>query len=245
MAGMNQHHKQTAVITGASSGIGLALAKGFLAQGFNVVANSRTITSAGTLTPSPELLLVDGDVGDPAAARNLIQSAEQRFGRVDVLINNAGIFVPKAFVDYTQEEFERVVSTNLAGFFYVSQAAVRQMQRNGGGQIISISTALTVQPIAGVNCALTSLTKGGLDAVTRGLAIEYATKGIRVNAIAPGLVDTPMHKPEHHEALKRMHPIPRLGTTEEIVDAALFLVRASFITGEVIYVDGGAHAGKW
>jgi NAD(P)-dependent dehydrogenase (short-subunit alcohol dehydrogenase family) len=242
---MNSNHKQTVVITGASSGIGLGMTKAFLAEGFSVVANSRRITTAGTLLPSHDLLLVDGDVANITTARELISRAEQRFGRVDVLINNAGIFVPKPFVDYTPEEFERVVSTNLGGFFYISQAAVRHMRQNGGGQIINISTTLAQQPVAGVNAALTSLTKGGLNAVTRGLAIEYATQGIRVNAIAPGIVDTPMHRPEHHEMLKHLHPIQRLATVQEIVDAALFLVRASFITGEVLNVDGGAHAGKW
>jgi NAD(P)-dependent dehydrogenase (short-subunit alcohol dehydrogenase family) len=242
---MHSNHTQTALITGASSGIGLGLTKGFLAAGFNVVANSRRATAAGTLTPSDHLVLVDGDVGEPSTARNMVDAAGRRFGTVDVLINNAGIFVPKPFVDYTPEEFERVVSTNLAGFFYVSQAAIRNMLKNGGGQIINISTTLAQQPVSGVNAALTSITKGGLNAVTRGLAIEYADKGIRVNAIAPGIIDTPMHNPEHHEALKRLHPISRLGTVDEIVDAALFLVRAPFITGEVLNVDGGAHAGKW
>jgi len=242
---MKNKRKQTAVITGASSGIGLGLTKAFLAEGFNVVANARRVTSAGTLTPSDDLLLVDGDVGNPSTAYNLINTAEQRFGTLDVLINNAGIFVPKPFVEYTAEDFQRVVATNLAGFFYVSQQAIRHMQQNGGGQIINISTTLAQQPIAGVRAALTSLTKGGLDSVTRGLAIEYAAQGIRVNAVAPGIVDTPMHKPENHESLKHLHPIARLATVQEIVDAALFLVRASFITGEVIYVDGGAQAGKW
>jgi NAD(P)-dependent dehydrogenase (short-subunit alcohol dehydrogenase family) len=242
---MTNHRKQTALITGASSGIGLGLTKGFLAEGFNVVANSRHVTTAGTLIPSDDLLLIDGDVSEAPAARNLVRRAEQRFGRIDVLINNAGIFVPKPFVEYTAEDFHRVVSTNLAGFFYISQEAARRMQSQGGGQIITITTTLAQQPVAGVTAALTSLTKGGLNAVTRGLAIEYATHGIRVNAIAPGIIDTPMHNPEHHESLKHLHPIPRLGTVQEIVDAALFLVRAPFITGEVLHVDGGAHAGKW
>ena len=242
---MKINNQQTVVITGASSGIGLGLTRGFLAEGFNVVANSRHVTVSGTLIPSNDLLLVDGDVGEASTARNLIHSAEQRFGKIDVLINNAGIFVPKPFIEYSPEDFQRVVSTNLAGFFYVSQQAVRHMQRNGGGQIITISTTLAQQPVAGVTAALTSLTKGGLNSVTRGLAIEYAMAGIRVNAIAPGIVDTPMHKPEDHESLKRLHPIPRLATVEEIVEAALFLVRAPFVTGEVLHIDGGAHAGKW
>jgi len=239
------NHKQTAVITGASSGIGLGLARGFLSAGFRVLANSRNISRAKTLTASDNLMLVDGDVGDPSAARSLIERAVQRFGTVDVLVNNAGIFVPKPFTDYTMEDFGRVVSTNLAGFFYVSQQAARHMRQKGGGHILTISTTLAQQPVAGVNAALTNLTKGGLDSVTRALAIEYAAEGIRVNAIAPGIVDTPMHKPENHETLKRLHPIARLASVEEIVDAALFLVRAPFITGEVLYVDGGAQAGKW
>jgi len=243
--GMNSNHKQTVVITGASSGIGLGLTKAFLNQGFNVVANSRGITTAGTLTPTDDLMLIDGDIGQVSTARNLLSSAVERFGRVDVLINNAGIFVPKPFVEYTPDDFERVISTNLAGFFYISQEAARNMRQNGGGQIITISTTLAQQPVSGVNAALTSLTKGGLNSVTRGLAIEYAAEGIRVNAIAPGIVDTPMHKSADHETLKRLHPIRRLATVQEIVDAVLFLVRASFITGEVLYVDGGAHAGKW
>jgi NAD(P)-dependent dehydrogenase (short-subunit alcohol dehydrogenase family) len=242
---MNTNHKPTALITGASSGIGLGLTKAFLGAGFNVVANSRRVTAAGTLTASDDLLLIDGDLGEASTARLLVRGAVERFGGLDVLINNAGIFVPKPFVEYTPEEFKLVVSTNLAGFFYVSQEAVRHMEQNGGGQIITITTSLAEQPIAGVRSALTNLTKGGLNSVTRELAIEYAAKGIRVNAIAPGIVDTPMHKPEHHDALTRMHPIQRLGTVEEIAGAALFLVRAPFITGEVLHVDGGAHAGKW
>jgi NAD(P)-dependent dehydrogenase (short-subunit alcohol dehydrogenase family) len=242
---MNSKHKQTAVITGASSGIGLGLTQGFLDAGFNVVANSRNVTGAGTLTSANNLLLVDGDVGEPATARNLIQSAAQRFGKIDIVINNAGIFIPKPFTEYTAEDFSRVVSTNLAGFFYVTQEAARHMRQNGGGQILSISTTLARQPVAGINAALTNLTKGGLDSVTRALAIEYAGEGIRVNAIAPGIIDTPMHQADHHEILKHLHPIARLGTVQEIVDAALFLTRASFITGEVLYVDGGAQAGKW
>ena len=242
---MNSNHKQTVLITGASSGIGLGLTRAFLAEGFNVVANARHVTSAGTLVPSDDLLLVDGDVGEVSTAQNLVAQAKRRFGKIDVLINNAGIFVPKAFVDYTPEDFNRVVSTNLAGFFYVTQEAVRHMLENGGGQIINVSTTLAQQPVAGLNLALTSITKGGLNAVTRGLAIEYATKGIRVNAIAPGIVDTPMHKAEDHAFLKGLHPIHRLATVQDIVDAALFLVRAPFITGEILNVDGGAHAGRW
>lgn len=242
---MNGNDKQTALITGASSGIGLALAQAFRSEGFNVAANSRNISSAGTLTASDSLLLIDGDIAVPSTAERLVNEAEQRFGRIHLLVNNAGIFVPRAFEAYTPEEFQRVIATNLGGFFFVSQAAVRHMRRSGGGHILNITTTLAQQPVAGVNAALTSLTKGGLNAVTRALAIEYAAHGIRVNAIAPGIIDTPMHQPEQHDALKRLHPIQRLGSVQEIVDAALFLNRAPFITGEVLHVDGGAHAGKW
>lgn len=237
--------KQTALITGASSGIGLALAKAFHQEGFNVVANSRKVTASGQLSAAPDLLLVDGDVSHAATGVKLVEAAVRTFGRLDVLINNAGIFVPKPFDEYTADDFQRVLDTNVGGFFHVSQAAVRQMRRQGSGQILNITTTLAQQPVAGVNAALTSITKGGLNAVTRGLAIELAAHAIRVNAIAPGIIDTPMHRPENHETLKQLHPIRRLGRVEEIVDAALFLVRAPFITGEVLHVDGGAHAGKW
>ncbi|MCL4797257.1 MAG: SDR family oxidoreductase [Bryobacteraceae bacterium] len=236
---------QTVVITGASSGIGLALAKTFSTEGFNVVANSRQLTASGALEASPRLLLVDGDIGDPATGKKLIATATQNFGTVDVLINNAGVFVPKPFHEYSFEDFQRVFRTNVEGFFHVTQEAVRRMREQGGGQIIMITTALDQQPLAGVPTALTNLTKGGLNSVTRELAIEYAKEGIRVNAIAPGIIDTPMHQPENHEYLAGLHPIARMGTVDEIAQAALFLVRAKFVTGEVLHVDGGAHAGRW
>ena len=252
---MNSNYKQTVLITGASSGIGLGLTKGFLAAGFNVVANSRRVTAAGTLTPSDDLLLVDGDVGDASTARKLIDRAEKRFGRLDVLINNAGIFVPKAFVEYTTEDFQRVVSTNLGGFFYVTQEAVRHMQRNGGGQIITISTTLAQQPVAGVAAALTNLTKGGLNSATRGLAIEYAAKGIRVNAIAPGIVDTPfweqvdkqfaeilgMEIGEPKRTFTATIPLGRIEQPEDVTGAAVFLASADsdYITQQTLNVDGG------
>jgi NAD(P)-dependent dehydrogenase (short-subunit alcohol dehydrogenase family) len=244
----NNNGLPVAIVTGASSGIGLALAKGFLNAGYRVVANSRRINAAGTLKPSADLLLLDGDISEPAVARRLVQAASDTFGGVDVLINNAGIFVPKPFTEYTPEDFHRVLSTNVGGFFHVTQEAVRLMLAQGkerGGQIINITTTLAQQPVAGLNAALTSITKGGLNAATRGLAIEYAEHGIRVNAIAPGIVDTPMHNPEALEDLKHLHPIPRIASVDEIVEAALFLVKAGFITGEVLHVDGGAHAGKW
>lgn len=236
---------QTVIITGASSGIGLALANAFHAAGFNVVANSRNITRAGTLTASEQLQLIDGDIADPQTARALVDTAVKTFRGVDVLINNAGIFVPKPFDEYTLDDYTRVTNTNLAGFFHITQAAIRQMRAQGSGQVISITTSLVEQPVAGVTAALSSITKGAINAVTKELAIEYAKAGIRVNAIAPGIIDTPMHAPENHGFLRGLHPIDRLGTVQEIVDAALFLVKAPFVSGEVLHVDGGAHAGKW
>lgn len=237
--------KKTAIVTGASSGIGLGLATTLLEHGYRVVANSRRITESGAVAASEDMALVDGDVANPGTARQIVETAVQRFGSVDVLVNNAGIFIPKPFTDYTTEDFERLVSTNLAGFLYATQAAVRQMQRQGAGHVVNITTTLADQPIAGVPAAIPVLTKGGLNAVTAALAIEYAREGIRFNAIGAGIIDTPMHKPETHGFLKTLHPIQRIGTVSEIVDAVLYLTDATFVTGEVLHVDGGAHAGKW
>ena len=236
------NQKQTALITGASSGIGFGLTKGFLAAGFNVVANSRHVTTAGTLTPSDDLLLVDGDVGEVSTARNLISTAERCFGRIDVLINNAGIFVPKPFVEYTAEDFNRVVSTNLAGFFYLSQEAARHMRQRGGGQIITITTTLAQQPVAGVTAALTSLTKGGLNAITRGLAIEYAAEGIRVNAIAPGItLPAAKQSEKNFRAAQARAPLGIGATPADLVRALRFIVATPTFTGDVLVVDSGEH----
>lgn len=238
-------HPKTAVITGASSGIGLGLTIALLERGYRVAANSRQISTAGTLEPSDTLALIDGDIANRDVARRIVGTAVERFGGIDVLVNNAGIFIPKPFTDYTTEDFERLVSTNLAGFLYVTQEAVRQMQRQGAGHVVNITTTLADQPIAGVPASIPVLTKGGLNAVTAALAIEYAAEGIRFNAIGAGIIDTPMHKPETHGFLKTLHPIQRIGQVSEIVDAVLYLTEATFVTGEVLHVDGGAHAGKW
>lgn len=238
-------YPNTAVITGASSGIGLGLTKALLGRGYRVVANSRRISAAGTLEPSAALALIDGDIADRDVARRIVATAIERFGGIDVLVNNAGIFIPKPFTDYTNEDFERLVSTNLTGFLYVTQEAVRQMKRQGAGHVVNITTTLADQPIAGVPASIPVLTKGGLNAVTAALAIEYAGEGIRFNAIGAGIIDTPMHKPEAHGFLKTLHPIQRIGQVSEIVDAVLYLTEATFVTGEVLHVDGGAHAGKW
>lgn len=236
---------KTAIVTGASSGIGLGLTTALLKHGYHVVANSRGITKAGSLTPSENLALVDGDIAHPETARTVVDIARRRFGTVDLLINNAGIFIPKPFTEYTTDDFDRLVSTNLAGFLYVTQQAVRQMRTQGAGHIVNITTSLADQPIAGVPAAIPVLTKGGLNAVTAALAIEFAGEGIRFNAIGAGIIDTPMHPPETHEFLKSLHPIHRIGKVSEIVDAVLYLTDATFVTGEVLHVDGGAHAGKW
>jgi NAD(P)-dependent dehydrogenase (short-subunit alcohol dehydrogenase family) len=233
--------RKVAVITGASQGIGAALVKEFLDRDYRVVANSRSIKPEASV----DVLTVAGDITDPAVAERVIGGAVGKFGRVDTLVNNAGVFVAKPFTEYTVADFAFVVSVNLAGFFHVSQRAVRQMLTQGGGHIVNITTTLVGQPVKAVPSALASLTKGGLDAVTRSLAIEYADKGIRVNAVAPGVIKTPMHKPETHAFLAGLHPMGRMGEVREIVEAILYLESAAFVTGETLHVDGGAHAGHW
>ena len=237
---MNAQQK-VAVITGASQGIGAGLVRGFLDRGYQVVANSRSIQP----DPSADVLTVPGDITDPAVAERVIGEAVEKFGRVDTLVPNAGVFVAKPFTEYTEADFAGVLSVNLAGFFHVTQRAVRQMLAQGGGHVVQVTTTLVGQPVKGVPSALASLTKGGLDAVTRSLAIEYADKGIRVNAVAPGVIKTPMHKPETHAALAGLHPLGRMGEVSEVVEAVLYLESAAFVTGETVHVDGGAHAGHW
>jgi len=236
---------KTAIITGASRGIGAGLSEAFLKRGYNVVANSRNITKANPFAGAASVALVDGDIGDRATAASIVDTAVSRFGRIDVLITNAGVFIAKPFTEYTAEDFNTLVSTTLAGFLYVSQLAAKQMLRQKSGSIINVSTTLVDQPITGVGAALQIMAKGALNAVTRALAIEYAKEGIRVNTIAAGVIDTPMHKPETHAFLKGLQPVGRIGHVEEVVDAALFLADATFTSGEILHVDGAAHAGKW
>ena len=238
------HSSKTVVITGASSGIGLALATAFAADGARVVANARHASRARTLTPSPNFVVVDGDIASPDVAARVMAAAD-RFGGVDLLVNNAGVFIPKPFTQYTVEDLTALLSTNLTGFFHITQEAVRRMQARKSGHVVTITTSLADQPVAGVGASIPILTKGGLNAVTRALAIEHAAQGIRFNAVAPGIIDTPMHKAESHDFLRKLHPIARLGTTTEIVDAVMYLDRAAFVSGEVLHVDGGAHAGRW
>lgn len=233
--------RKVVVVTGASQGIGAGLVRGFLDRGYRVVANSRSIKPDS----SADVLAVPGDIAESAVADRVIGEAVAKFGRVDTLVNNAGIFVPKPFTEYTADDYARVLGTNLAGFFFVTQRAVRQMLSQDGGHVVNVTTTLVGQPVKGVPSALASLTKGGLDAVTRSLAIEYAEQGIRVNAVAPGIIKTPMHAAETHATLAGLHPLGRLGEVREVVEAVLYLEAAGFVTGETLHVDGGAHAGHW
>jgi NAD(P)-dependent dehydrogenase (short-subunit alcohol dehydrogenase family) len=232
--------RKVAIVTGASQGIGAGLVDGLLAKGYRVVANSRSIKPS----TRQDLVTVAGDIADPEVAKKVVSTAIQHFGRVDTLVNNAGIFIAKPFIEYTAEDFATVMSVNVAGFFHVSQQAAARMLSQRSGHIVNITTSLVDQPIAGVPAAMASLTKGGLDAVTRSLAIEYADKGIRVNAISPGIIKTPMHAPETHDFLAKLHPMRRIGEVTEIVDAVLYLDNAGFVTGETLHVDGGQHAGR-
>ena len=238
-------NQNSVIVTGASQGIGAGVAQSFLERGYNVVANSRNITKANPFAASANVALVDGDIADPRTAAKIVDTAVSRFGRIDVLVNNAGIFIPKPFTEYTTEEFNTLVSTTLAGFLYVSQLAVKQMLRQKSGSIVNVSTTLVDQPIAGVGASVQIMVKGALNAVTPALAIEYAKEGIRVNTVALGVINTPMHKPETHGFLKGLHPVGRIGEIKEVVDAILYLTDATFTTGEILHVDGGAHAGKW
>ena len=237
-------HK-TAIVTGASSGIGLGIANALLAQGYRVVANSRRIGSSNILKSAGDLALVDGDVGDRATAEALVRTAVERFGSIDLLVNNAGIFISKAFTDYSLEDFCVITRTNLAGFFHISQLAAAQMRKQNAGHVITITASLADQPIASVPSGLANLTKGGLQSATRALALEFANQGVRFNAIAPGVVNTPMHPEATHEFLRRLSPLNRLAEVSEIVAALLYLQSAPFVNGEILRVDGGAHAGKW
>jgi NAD(P)-dependent dehydrogenase (short-subunit alcohol dehydrogenase family) len=235
------HPVKVAIVTGASQGMGAALVQAYRQLGFKVVANSRHIQ------PSDDdgVLAVPGHIGDRAVAQRIVDAALDRFGRIDTLINNAGIFVGKPFTEYTVDDFEKVMSVNVAGFFHMTQGVLPQMLRQRQGHVVQVTTTLVNQPIAGMPTGLAGLSKGGLDAVTRGLAIEYAKEGIRVNAVAPGIIRTPMHPPETHAMLGGLHPMGRLGEVQDIVEAVMYLERATFVTGESLNVDGGQHAGRW
>ena len=237
---------KTVIVTGGSQGIGSGAVKAFLDRDYNVVATSRNVTKSKELPSSAKLALVDGDIGDATTAARVTETAIRTFGSIDALINNAGIFFTKPFTDYTAEDFKRLVSTNLDGFIYITQLAIKQMlAQKSGGSIVSITASLADNPIAGVNASIPMITKGGINAITRSLAIEYAKDGIRVNAVAPGVVDTPLHRNNPKDFLKRLSPMGSISTVQEIVDAVIYLTEAPHVTGEVLHVDGGAHIGKW
>jgi NAD(P)-dependent dehydrogenase (short-subunit alcohol dehydrogenase family) len=237
---------KTVIVTGGSQGIGAGAVQTFLDRGYNVVATSRNVSKSKDLPSSPKLALVDGDIGEAVTAARVAETAISTFGSIDALVNNAGIFFMKPFPDYTAEDFKRLVSTNLDGFIYMTQLAIKQMlAQKSGGSIVSITASLADNPIAGVNASIPMITKGGIDAITRCLAIEYAKDRIRVNAVAPGVVDTPLHRNNPKDFLKTLSPMGSISNVQEIVDAVIYLTEAPHVTGEVLHVDGGAHIGKW
>jgi NAD(P)-dependent dehydrogenase (short-subunit alcohol dehydrogenase family) len=234
---------RVALITGASQGIGAGLVDGYRKLGYAVVANSRTIDPSD----DPMVLAVPGDIAEPGVGRRIVDAAVERFGRIDTVVNNAGIFIAKPFADYTDEDYDAITGVNLRGFFEVSRAAVARMLEQGpdplGGHLVTISTTLVEHANSNVPSALASLTKGGLNAATRALAVEYATRGIRSNAVALGIIRTPMHEPSEYDALAALHPVGRVGEVSDVVDAVLYLENAPFVTGEILHVDGGQSAG--
>ena len=228
--------QKTVIITGASHGIGAGLVEGFLKAAYNVVATSRKVSQS--LTASPSLVLVDADIGKQETAVKVVEAATNHFGSIDVLVNNAGIFYTKPFTDFTTEDFNELVSTNLLGFLYITQLAVRQMLKQSAGSVVSISASLADRPILGVNGSIPMITKGGLNSVTRNLAVEYAKQGIRFNAVAPGAVDTTMHKVDPKKSVKTSQSLRPLVNVKDIVDAVLYLTQADHVSGEILYVDG-------
>jgi NAD(P)-dependent dehydrogenase (short-subunit alcohol dehydrogenase family) len=239
-------NKQVAIVTGASSGMGLGITRALLQQGYHVVANSRNISKSRYLKASSDLILVDGDISKMDSAIKVVDAAINHFNRIDLLVNNAGIYIRKPFTDYTPADFESMIDTNVAGYFFITQRVVTQMRKQKSGHIVGISTVLVDQPLAGATITLPVLTKSTIPAFNRALAMEFLADGIRVNTISPGVVDTPMHANDDHEILKKLQPIPRLVQISEIIDALLYLQSAPMVNGENIRIDGGAHAGaKW
>jgi len=231
--------QKVAIVTGASQGIGASVVKAFRDRNYRVMANSRSIKPSG----DPDVIAVPGDISDRAVAERIVSEAMSRFGRIDTLVNNAGVFVAKPFTAYSHEDYASIVAVNLNGFFHITQLAIAEMEKQGSGHIVNITTTLAELAIEGVPSVLASLTKGGLNAATKSLAIEYAKRGIRVNAVAPGVIKTPMHAPETHGMLAGLHPVGRMGEVSDVVDAILYLDGAGFVTGEILHVDGGQSAG--
>jgi NAD(P)-dependent dehydrogenase (short-subunit alcohol dehydrogenase family) len=239
-------NRKTVIVTGASQGIGAAIVKAFLERDYNVVGAARDATKSPELKASDKLALVDGDIGQATTAEEAVNAAVQSFGSVDAVVNNAGIFISKPFVDYTPDDFRALVSTNLSGYIYITQLAVKQMlAQKSGGSVVAITAALVQNPIYGSPASLSMITKGGLNAITLSLASEYAKEHIRFNAVAPGIVATPLHKDDSQEILKTFSPMGTISTAQEIASAVVYLTESRQITGEVLHVDGGAHNGKW
>ena len=231
--------RKVAIVTGASQGIGAGIAAALARTGYAVVATSRSIQPSG----EPDFLTIPGDIAEPETAQRVVELALDRFGRIDTLVNNAGLFIGKPFTDYTLDEYVAVTAVNLTGFFHITQPAIRQMLVQGSGHVVNVSTSLVDHARSAAPAALASLTKGGLDAVTRSLAIEYATRGIRVNAVSLGVIKTPMHDPASYDGEAALHPIGRMGEISDVVEGILYLEQASFVTGETLHIDGGQAAG--
>ncbi len=235
---MNNQRK-VAIVTGASQGIGAGLVQAFRDRDYRVIANSRSIKPSS----DPDVLAIPGDIADRAVAERIVREGLAKFGRIDTLVNNAGVFIAKPFTQYTNEDYAKALSVNVAGFFHITQAALAEMEKQGSGHVVSITTSLVDHAIDGVPSVLASLTKGGLNAATKSLAIEYAKRGIRVNAVSPGIIKTPLHPPETHEWLAALHPVARMGEISDITQAVIYLESAGFVTGEILHVDGGQSAG--
>jgi len=235
---------KTAIVTGASSGIGLGITQALLERGWRVVATSRAISKSDNLKPSPDLVLVDGDAGNKETAVKVVEAALNHFDRIDLLVNNAGIYIQKAFTDYSEEDYDLVMKTNVASFFFMTQQVIPQMKKQNSGHVVDISAVVADQPSAAAPAVLAVLSKSPMAAVNKALALEYAAYNIRFNTVSPGIVNTPMHADQNHAALAKFHPLARMGEVSDIVEAVFYLQNATFVTGENIRVDGGVHAGR-
>jgi NAD(P)-dependent dehydrogenase (short-subunit alcohol dehydrogenase family) len=235
---------KTAIVTGSSSGIGLGITQALLERGWRVVATSRSISKSDNLKPTPDLVLVDGDAGKKETAVKAVEAALNHFDRIDLLVNNAGIYIQKAFTDYSEEDYDLVMKTNVASFFFMTQQVIPQMKKQNSGHVVDISAVVADQPSAAAPAVLAVLSKSPMAAVNKALALEYAAYNIRFNTVSPGIVNTPMHADQNHAALAKFHPLARMGEVSDIVEAVFYLQNATFVTGENIRVDGGVHAGR-